>query len=62
MRTPLNSECPNCRAQIVIYPWGWECSMCRYTYHQWVRWLASAQFPLHTDSPALAWAEVALHE
>lgn len=65
MREPLDGACPNCKAQIVLYDWGFECSICSYDHKQWAAFLTSghspldivaaalAKYPMHVDSPAL---------
>lgn len=53
MRSNLGGACPNCRAQIVLWDDGFECSICGYTLAMWTAFLGHEEFPLHTDSPAL---------
>lgn len=45
--------CPNCRAQIVMYRDGFECSLCGYTSAMWAAFLVSGDLPMYLDSPAL---------
>ena len=77
MHEQLNGACPNCDAQIVLYDWGFECSVCKYDHKQWAAFLTTghpdrnliagmlAKFPMHIDSPALhveaEVAEASLH-
>lgn len=54
MRSPLSSQCPNCEAQIVLYDWGFRCSVCDYDQAQYVAFLThDVEFPGLADSPAL---------
>lgn len=52
MRSPSTGQCPNCAAQLVIYPWGFACSVCNYDHKQYAAHVPE-DYPMHTDSPAL---------
>ena len=53
MREGCQGRCPNCLAQVVLYPDGFECTVCAYTSAMWAAFLTTNPLPMHTDSPAL---------